>query len=431
MVSRHRLPLSPRSALFCVLLAVLAAAAGACGGGSGSSGPTPTVPAPVLSPAPSGTVIDLARADKLFHDGDYEDALTIYSAAALYGTPEQVQAGLWAVARIQHQRGQHADAEATVRALRATNPPPDLDRQSLLLLGVSELALSDFDAARPALEAYLARNGAAWPYAQLYLAQVDEHEGKPRDAIDRIEMALAAGLPPKSNFNALMALGQADEQADDSAAGMADYRRAADAATGPTDGGEALWYLADAATTGNDGKAASDALAELIAKYPGTQRAADSLNDARLAQGAVSALERALVAFRHEDTDAAVAALQPVADGGGADGAVAQYYLGILSERVEDWQGAIDHYTAAIDSPDVAPSWLAQSYWDKGTVEERIGLTSDAIDSYAAVAEAQAGTRRSGGGPLPGGVPRVSPGTLPGRFGSLAAADQPAGRWPN
>jgi soluble lytic murein transglycosylase len=391
MTSRHRSPIFlrlHRRAALCGLAGVVAVAAVACGGSSVK--PTPTVPAPVLSPVPSGTAIDLDRAAKLFHDGDYEDALTIYSAAALYGSTEQKQGGLWEIAKIQHQRGQHSDAEKTVRALRATNPPVDLDRQALLLLGVSELALVEFDDARTALEAYLAANGAAWPYAQLYLAQVDEHDGKPKDAIGRINQAIAAGLPPKSNFNALMALGQADEQAADSTAGVADYRRAVDAATGPTDGSEALWYLADAATTGDDAKTASDALAELIATYPATQRAADSVNDQRLlANAPVSPLDRALVEFHHQDTDTAVAALQPVADAGGQDAPQAQYYLGILSERVEDWQGALDHYTAAIDSPAVDPVLLAQANWDRGTVLERIGLTSDAIDSYAAVAEAR------------------------------------------
>ena len=146
MTSRHRSPIFLRLAVLCAIAAIVAVA---CGGSSAK--PTPTVPAPVLSPVPSGTVIDLDRAAKLFHDGDYEDALTIYSAAALYGTPEQVQAGLWEIARIQHQRGQHGDAEMTVRALRATSPPADVDRQALLLLGVSELAQAEFGNARTAL----------------------------------------------------------------------------------------------------------------------------------------------------------------------------------------------------------------------------------------------------------------------------------------
>jgi soluble lytic murein transglycosylase len=378
----------PQGAVLCGLVAIMAIAACACRGGSSS--PTPTVPAPVLSAVPSGVTIDLGHAAKLYHDGDYEGALTIYSAAALNGTPEQKQTSLWEIAKVQIQRGQHSDAEKTVRAFRATNPPADQDRQALLLLGNAELAQGEFVDARTTLEAYLKANGAAWPQAQLYLAQVDEHDGKPKDAIDRINQALSAGLPPKSNFNALMALGQADEQANDSTAGVASYRRAADVATGPTDSAEALFYLADAATTGNDPKTASDALTELIAHDPTTQRAADALTDHRLLpNAAVSPLDRALVAFHHQQNDAATAALQPIADAGGLDSAQAQYYLGLLSERAEDWQGAIDHYKAAINSPVADPVLRAQAYWDRGTVlEGHLGLISDAIDSYAAVYDA-------------------------------------------
>ncbi|MDP9180625.1 MAG: tetratricopeptide repeat protein [Chloroflexota bacterium] len=396
MTSRHRYPRQTRifrrlrlRLALCGLAAVIAITACACGGGSSS--PTPTVPAPVLSPVPSGVTIDLDHAAKLYHDGDYEGALTIYSAAALNGTPQQKQNGLWEIAKIQLQRGQHSDAEKTVRAFLATNPPADEDRQALLLLGNAELAQGEFADARTALEAYLKANGAAWPQAQLYLAQIDEHDGKPKDATDRINQALFTGLPPKSNFNALMALGQADEQANDSADGIANYRRAADAATGQTDSAEALFYLADAATTANDPQTASQALAELIVKYPTTQRAADALIDHRLLpNAAVPPLDRALVAFHHQQNDAATAAFQPIADAGGLDSAQAQYYLGLLSERALDWKGAIDQYTAVINSPVADPVLRAQAYWDRGTVlEDHVGLLSDAIDSYAAVVDAR------------------------------------------
>ena len=226
-----------------------------------------------------------------------------------------------------------------------------------------------------------------------------------------------------------MALGQADEQANDSTAGVANYRRAADAATGPTDSAEALFYLADAATTGNDPKTASDALTELIVQDPTTQRAADALTDQRLLpNAAVSPLDRALVAFHHQQNDAATAALQPIADAGGLDSAQAQYYLGLLSERAEDWQGAIDHYTAAINSPVADPVLRAQAYWDRGTVQERIGLTSDAIDSYAAVYDRQPLERKRGGRALPGRLPGVQPRPDRRRSRLLAAAgDERAG----
>lgn len=345
----------------------------------------------MLSPVPSGTVIDFDRAAKMYHDGDYDGALTIYSAAALNGTPEQKQTGLWAIAKIQSQRGQHSDAEATARAFRATNPPADQDRQALLLLGAVQLAQGGLDGAKESLVAYVAANGPALPYAQLYLAQIDLGQGKPEQAIPRLNEVIAAGLPPQMNYTALSTLAQADEQKGDHAAGAADYRRTAGAAKTATDGAEALWYLADAANAGGDAQTASDALGELIRTYPRTQRAADAANDPRLQPNAVSPLDKALLAFYQQKNNEATAALQPIADAGGEDAPTAQYYLGIVSERLEDWNAAIDHYDAAIQvlANGSNDTLRAQSYWDIATVFERIGQTFDAIDNYARVAEIQ------------------------------------------
>ncbi|MEO8458359.1 MAG: tetratricopeptide repeat protein, partial [Chloroflexota bacterium] len=371
-----------RSALVLTTTVLLATLAAACGG-SGSSTPTPTVPAPVLSPVPPNTEIDLDKAAQLYHDGDYDGALTIYSAAALNGGTEQKQAGLWAVAKIQFQQDERSDAEKTARAFRATNPPADLDRQALLMIGQLQLSQHELGDARESLVAYVATGGPALAYAQLYLAQIDQADGKPDNAIPRLNAALGADLPPHMTYTTLMTLAQSDEQKKDHAAGAADYRRAADAAQIATDAAEALWYLADAAMAAGDTKTASDALAELIRDYATTQRAADSANDTRLQPGAISDLDRGLLAFHQQQNPEATAILQPVADAGGPDAPKAQYYLGILSERIEDWNSAIDHYDAAIQLlADGSDNVLrAQAYWDIGTVFERIGQTFDAIDN--------------------------------------------------
>lgn len=373
-------------ALACALLVLTLA----CGGGGSSSSSSP-VPSPVLSPVPSGTVIDFVLAGKMYHDGFYDEALTIYSAAALNGSAEEKQAGLWEIAKIQFQRGQHSDAEATARAFRATNPLGNLDWQALLLLGSVQLAQGELDAAKDSFIAYVATNGPALPYAQLYLAQIDLGQGRPEQAIPRLNEAIAAGLPPHMSYVALTNLAQANEQKGDHTAGAADYRRAADAAPTATDGAEALWYLADAATAGGNAKTASDALAELIRSYPRTERAANAATDRRLQPNAVAPLDLGLLLFHQQKDDGATAALQPLTATGRSEAPTAQYYLGILSERAEDWNGALEHYDAAIQSlADGSNDTLrAQAYWDIATVFERIGQTFDAIDNYAKVAEIQ------------------------------------------
>src|SRR3990172_4825697 len=82
----------------------------ACGGGA----PEPT-PSPAVSPVPDNVTIHLELADRLYVEGDAAGAVLIYSAAALRGSPEQRQQGLWALARIQYEAGD------TSRA--SQNPP--------------------------------------------------------------------------------------------------------------------------------------------------------------------------------------------------------------------------------------------------------------------------------------------------------------------
>lgn len=371
---------------FAVVLGLVLVIAACGGGGSGGSPtPVPTVPEPVLVAVPAGTVIDFDRAAELYHERDYDGALVIYSAAAKNGTPAQKQAGLLATARIQNETGKHGDASRTIQAFRATGPSDSQDRQALLLLGAAYFAQGDTGAARAPLEQYLELGGPASAYAQLYLAQVDSREGKLDSAVQRFNEALAADLPGESAYQGQLLLAGVQVQRGERDAAIAAYRAAADAAPTATKAAEALWLLADAA--GND-EIGRGALATLIAGYPVTDRALEALDDPRVKDNPeVSALETATVYLNNRRNDEATAAFRAIVAGGGSDVPQAQYSLGILSERAEDWQGAIDHYDAAIAAlaPGENDVLRAQASWDRATVLERIGLTSDAIDAYAAV----------------------------------------------
>ncbi|HVP04829.1 MAG TPA: transglycosylase SLT domain-containing protein [Dehalococcoidia bacterium] len=370
------------------LLIALACLAACAGGRSGTPTPAPTVPEPVLSDVPPGTVIDLDRAAELYHEGDAEGALVIYSAAAKNGNASQKQLGLLAVARIQNEQGNHANAARTVQAFRATGPSADQDRQALLLLGSAQFAQGDFDAARAALQEYVQRGGPAWPYAQVYLAQIDARTSDFDSAVNRIGQALSANLPAGASYDAQMTLAGIQVQARRSGDAIAAYQAAADVAPTAAKAAEALSLLADIATAAHDDSAAAGALESIVANYPITDEALSALDDPRIKSDAnVTALQRATVLLNHRLNDEAIAAFQAIVDGGGADVPQAEYDLGILSERAEDWNGAIDHYDAAINAlaPGVNDALRAQASWDKGTVYENIGLTSNAVDAYAAV----------------------------------------------
>jgi soluble lytic murein transglycosylase len=339
-------------------------------------------------------VIDLDRAAELYRERDYEGALIIYSAAARNGTAAQKQAGLLATARIQNETGKHRDAASTIQAFRATSPSANQDRQALLLLGSSLFAQGDMDPARVALEQYVALDGPAWPYAQFYLAQIDSREGDLDSAVARIGQAFEAGLPGEAAYQAQLLLAGVHVQQDNTQEAVAAYRAAAGRAPTATKAAEALWLLAE---TAGGGEIADGALATLIAKYPITDRALEALDDSRVVNNPqIAAINRATVYLNHHENEDATAAFQSIVDAGGGDIGLAQYNLGILSERAEDWQEAIDHYDAAIASPHTGIDDLsAQASWDKGTVLELLGLTSDAIAAYAAVSDYSAAADRA------------------------------------
>lgn len=377
-------------------LAVTLAACGGSGGGSGTPTPVPTVPEPVLVNVPAGTVIDLDRAAELYRERDYAGALVIYSAAARNGTAAQKQVGLLATARIQNETGKYGDAARTIQAFRATaNPSAEQDRQALLLLGSSLFSQGDFGPARAALEQYVAPGGPASAYAQIYLAQIASREGDLDSAASQIDQVVQADLPAETSYQAQLLLAGIQVQRGNTDAAITAYRAAADRAPASTKAAEALWLLAEVA---GDDEIGAGALATLVANYPITGRALEALSDPRVVDNPdITAIERATVYLNNRENDNAVAVFQAIVDAGGADVALAQYNLGILSERAEDWQAAIGRYDAAIAAlaPGESDNLRAQASWDKGTVLELIGLTSDAITAYAAVSGYSASADRA------------------------------------
>ena len=182
-----RLPLA-RSLGATILAALLTAS---CGGGA----PDQTPPPPAVSPVSSDVAPDLPLADALYAEGEVDEAIKIYSAAALRGDADQRQQAIWALARIQYQTGDFASAAQNLQALIANDLSPDQERQAYLLLGFVQLAQGDRDASKDAFEAYIDSAGPAAPYARLALAEIASQQGDPGEAIEQVDLALTASLP--------------------------------------------------------------------------------------------------------------------------------------------------------------------------------------------------------------------------------------------
>ncbi|MCI0783177.1 MAG: transglycosylase SLT domain-containing protein [Chloroflexi bacterium] len=376
-----------------VFIIAFAAVWGCSDGAAPGSTPTPTDSGPAISPVASGTVIDLALAERLYYEGDFEGALAIYSAAIENGDEGERQAGLWAIAQIQAGDGENDDAERNLRLLREMSPDTKTDRQALLLLASVEFAQADLDEGRAAFEAYLESGGPAASYAHLGLADIESAEGNAEAALSRIVEALAAGLPASAEAEAIFtqaALYEAEEDYDSASAALSGLT---DSSRSDATAAEALWRRGNLEASRGDENEARLMYRTLIRRYPEFARALDALNTPlAAADPGVSSFDRAFVYFVQRSNDLALAAFEGILASpatGTVAAAEAHYYLGILSERFSLYDEALAHYDAAIAllSPGLDDPLRGQSAWDRATVLELQGDIDGAIAGFAEVGE--------------------------------------------
>ncbi len=388
-----------------VILATLLTTA--CGGG----GAPDQTPPPAVSPVSADVVPDLPLADKLYAEGEADEAIKIYSAAALRGDADQKQQAIWSLARIQYQTGDFTAATQNLQAFIATKLSPEQQRRAYLLLGFVRLAQGDRDGAKDAFETYLDSAGPAAPYAHLRLAEIASQEGDSGQAIEQTNLALTASLPAPAKTDAMFALARYQEADGDAASAAAtDQTLAADAPTA-SDVAEALWQLSQLSRRSGDAQTYQDSLHSLIVEYPSHSRALQALDEPQLAAvPATTPRERALVLFRHRVNDKAQDAYRALLADPRAQGE-AHYYLGILAERAGDPGQALNEYAAAIGAlAGTADPLLGSAHWDRGLVFESVGRLEEAAAEYAAIADAVPGSEHVADGLFRAGLIRFRQG---------------------
>ncbi len=362
-------------------LAVLLAS---CGGGS----PQATPVSPAVSPVASSVTVDLAQADRLYHEGSFEDAISIYSAAVLRGTAGERHEALFKLAKVQYRQGDSKSAVQNVQAALSDGPTWADEAALRLLLGMAEFAQNDFKAAHDDLQRYVDLGGPAAAYAELRLADLAARNNDPGEAIEGVDRALSAGLPDSASTQARFALASYQEQDKDIPSALATLDGlATDAATG-TDRAEALWRLADLAQRSGDQQRSVQALVQLVQLYPSSDRALSALGAAQAAF-AFNTRDRALVLFRnHQDADA-TQAYQAVIQQSQADAGEAHYYLAILDERAGTTDTALTEYETAVGLLQSGnTSLLGQVMFDRALLLETLGRLDEAADSFGAIADA-------------------------------------------
>jgi len=332
-------------------------------------------------------------ADKLYHDGDFEKAIAIYTEAALQGDDSQRREALWTLARIRYERGDMREAEQALEAFLALGPGPKEETRANLFLGLVRFIRGENAKAQESLRRYVDRGGSAASYARLRLAELSSRRGDPAEAIREVETALTQGLPPPLETDARFALARYQEASGDTASAVATYGQLAlDAATA-FDRAEALWQMAILSRRVGDSQSYQQALYSLASQYPWHQRALEALDQPQLASSpALSTAERAVVLFRYRLNDQAAAAFrisleeQPDPEGQ----ALAHYYLGILAERAGDPVSALAEYGAARVALQGNPTHalFARASWEEAFLLESLGRLGEAAQAYAALADA-------------------------------------------
>jgi peptidoglycan lytic transglycosylase len=362
-----------------------------CAGGK-SPAPTSTgVTQTAVEQTPESTVQaeDLAQADVLYSEGAVEEATEIYTRVIDDGDDGQRQQALWALARLHYLEGDNGAAKDTVDAYLGENITPDAERLALLLKGRLHAAQGDNDEAEKALTAYVSAGGPAAPYARLQLAELAARRGDIARAAEQTNQTLLEGLPTGVTTHARFSLAGYFWDSGDIASAIALYEQLGAEAETRVERGEALWLAAALAHDAGDPARAMRSVSTLLAAYPSHDRAFQALDDPRFGPN-IALGSRALVLFNHRINGDAASAYQSIVDAGDPTlAADAQYHLGILAERFENYEQALAHYDASVAAAAATQqvAILGQALWDKGLVFELLGRNDEAIQTYVSIAD--------------------------------------------
>lgn len=385
---RPRSPFAAAGLAFPLLLAM----ALACGGAARA--PQATTPPILLSPAASDVPIDLDLAGKLAHDGDFEQAIAIYTATARQRGGDTRREALSSLARLYYAQGQTAEAAQVLPLLLDSEPAPEDEARALLLLGQVELERGANAEAESSFRRYLEGVGApADAYARVGLASVLARQGDHAGTVDQLERALAEELAPEAETDALFALARSREAAGDVAAATATYVTLTSEAATASQQADALWELAALSRRAGDNQRYQESLAALVRDYPWHPRALEALGQPQLAPAPVlTTAERAVVFFRHRENEQATAAFRAYLNEGpdAAGAGLAHYHLAILAERAGDQPAALSEYEQAMAGLAGAPDdpLFAGASFFRAQLLEALARPDEAVAAYAGLADA-------------------------------------------
>ena len=351
-----------------------------------SQEPAAPTPTPPQREARSAAQLLLAEADALERNGFWEDALAARDRAIIQSEAlddSELRAAQIDQLRLLLKLNRAADADEFARRIDVPGLPDELAQRLALAAARAALGLDEPGPALEALDRYLELGGPARAWAQLERARALERLGRLDDARHAADRAIAnPALPAGLRRSATWLVATILDNEGDAEDAITRYQEAIDAAPweGHPDIPAAVARIAALSTELGDEETAEAGWRRLIAEFPRRAEALTALEQLLSRDADVDPLAVGIVRYRHDQFSAArtqfiiVLSDPPSA----AAGAAAEYYIAAMNEDLDEYDGAILGYLAAIER-DPGHDLAADARWWAAELLEARGESAEEL----------------------------------------------------
>ncbi len=382
---------APSRGSLALLALALAALLPACLGDGAEPSPEGTAGASATATQQPAVEVaaDLTTARDLHRDGQYEEALAVYRRIVQVDDTETSLQARYGLAQTYLALGQYTQAIAEIDEYLDSKPPEEDALRAQFLLGRTYAALGEIDEAQDAFRRYADGQGPLALDAQLEIADLDAQAGRHDQALDELDKALLlvggslAGVPSSLVATLYSSLADAYRETGEPAKAIEWYELLLQENPSDTLCALTLSRLAAASRQIDDRHRWRQALLQLVETYPASAQAPSALRELLAAGETVDALTQALVHLHQLENTEAAAILDSILQGEPppSEGGAAYYYRGVIHEREDEPQDALDDYEASLA---LAPAGgLADdAAWNRARILEELWLNQDAAAAY-------------------------------------------------
>lgn len=327
---------------------------------------------------------DLSQGDQFYRNGQYDEAIAVYRSVMAGGQEPKRQQAQYRLARTYLAAYRYEEAARELESYIAIYPADADTLRAHFLLSQAYIGLQRIEDAEQVFIPYATAGGPAAAYGHLALAQALADSGRPREAAIHLEQALSSELPQNVADDARWSLAQAYAASQQPDLALAQYERLLSETDSAYNRAQALWGIATVSGRLGDQERWYNTLLSVIRDYPRYWVAAAAVDELLTWGIDVEPFSQGVAYFYRRRNDESVAALERyLASGPGPAGAaVAHYYLGILAERLNDNDTAVQHYEASEYWDPVGPL-AAEAMWGRAQLLESAGQFDAAAEVYS------------------------------------------------